>query len=100
MEIKKIVENECPVLKLTGNLVSAETAALDHEITDLIKTSKNVVLDFAGVDYMASAGIRVLLSARNKLDAIGGKLTIRHPNDVVANVLDMTGIANFIEIIE
>lgn len=100
MEIKKLIENGEPVLKLTGNLISAETASLDHEITELLKTTKHIILDFSGVDYMASAGIRVLLSTRNKLTASNGKLTIRHPNDVVSNVLEMTGISAFVEMVD
>lgn len=100
MEIKKLVVNGETVLKLTGNLVSAEMASLDHEITELLKKTKHIILDFSGVDYMASAGIRVLLSTKNKLSVNDGKLTILHPNDVVRNVLDMTGISAFIEMID
>lgn len=100
MEIKKIKVNGETALKLTGNLVSSEVASLDHEITELLKMTTHVILDFASVDYMASAGIRVLLSTKNKLVASNGKLTIYHANDVVQNVLDMTGISAFIEMID
>ena len=55
------------------------------------------MLDFSGLDYISSAGLRVLLSA-HKIMAPKGGMTITHVNEIVQEVFDVTGFADILTI--
>ena len=57
-----------------------------------------VVFDFSGLEYISSAGLRVLLTAQKTMAAAGGKVLVTSPNDMVRGVLDMTGLSGVFEI--
>ena len=57
-----------------------------------------VVFDFSGLEYIASAGLRVLMEAHRALMAKGGGITVAHPNDMVRGVLDMTGLSGVFKV--
>jgi anti-anti-sigma factor len=64
---------------------------------DLFK--KSLALDFAAVDYISSAGLRVLLILQKKIHAAGGSLSVRNLNGTVREVFDMTGFSAILKII-
>lgn len=57
-----------------------------------------VVFDFSGLEYISSAGLRVLMTAQKTMAAAGGKVLVTSPNDMVRGVLDMTGLSGVFEI--
>lgn len=57
-----------------------------------------VVFDFSGLEYISSAGLRVLMTAQKTMAAAGGKVLVVRPNDMVRGVLDMTGLSGVFEI--
>lgn len=57
-----------------------------------------IVFDFAAVEYISSAGLRVLMTAQKAMMAAGGKMTVKSPNTMVRNVLDMTGMSSIFTI--
>ena len=57
-----------------------------------------VVLDFAKLEYISSAGLRVLLATKKALDAQGKKMEIRNINDVVKEVFNVTGFINILNV--
>ena len=60
-------------------------------INESIKDSQTLILDFKGIDYISSAGLRVLLVAFNTMNKQQGKMIVRHPNSNVMNIFTMTG---------
>ena len=69
IEIKK--NNQETVIEIVGRLDTITAPALDKTINDDIGDTKNLVLDLKGVEYISSAGLRVLLSAQKKMQKIG-----------------------------
>ena len=58
-----------------------------------------LVFDFGGVEYIASSGLRVLLSAQKAMSAKGGRMLVAHPNEMVRGVFEVTGLDAVFEIV-
>lgn len=95
IEIKK---NEMEtIVELVGRLDTTTAPSLDKTICDLVATTKNLVLDFQGLEYISSAGLRVLLSAQKKMKQVGS-MKLTHVCEAVMDVLEMTGFADILTI--
>lgn len=98
MQIQKTIEDDVTVLNLNGRVVSSTASSLEKAIDDVLKTENKLILDFSEVDFMASSGIRVLLTAYKRIKVIDGLLILRNVNPAVMNVLEMTGLKDFLDI--
>lgn len=98
MQIQKSKENNVVVLKVIGQLTSQTSPALEATINDVLRTEKNLILDFAELDFLASSGIRVILSTHKKIKNKDGAFVIRNVNKVVMDVFEMTGLRDFLNI--
>ena len=100
MKIEKMMEGEITVLKVAGQLTSATSPELENAINKVLETENNLVLDFAELAFLASSGIRVILSTQKKINAKEGALVIRNVNKVVMDVFEMTGLRDFLNIFQ
>ena len=91
IEIKRNAEET--VIKLVGRLDTTTAPALDKTINEDIADTKNLVLDVKGMEYISSAGLRVLLGAQKKMQKIGSMKVI-HVCAEVMDVFEMTGFAD------
>ncbi len=98
MRIQKTIENGVTVLNITGRLVSTTAADLENAIDSVLDEDNKLILDFSGVEYMASSGIRTLLLASKKIKASDGLLILRNVNADVMYVLEITGLKDFLDI--
>lgn len=96
MKITKTVENGKVILLVDGRLDTVTAPELAAAIAEIEDGVKELVFDFSELEYVSSAGLRVILSTHKKLDAEGGKLVVRHPNDMIQSIFALTG---FIEIL-
>ena len=95
IEIKK---NETEtIIEIVGRLDTITAPALDKTINEDIGDAKNLVLDVKGMEYISSAGLRVLLSAQKKMQKIGSMKVI-NVCEVVMEVFEMTGFADILVI--
>ena len=83
-------------LKITGRLDTTTSPNLDSLINELTEDTKELVFDMSGVEYISSAGIRVLLRAYKKMNTNQGKTRIENVNDIVREVFEMTGLSEMI----
>ena len=97
MEIKELRENEKLTICVTGSLDSITSSDLEEFIRDNIEGVKELVLNFKDLDYVSSAGLRVLLVTL-KVMTTRGSFKIINVNDSVNEVLTMTGFANVLKI--
>ena len=95
IEIKK--NKEETVIEIAGRLDTITAPALDKTISEDIGDTKNLVLDLKGMEYISSAGLRVLLSAQKKMQRIGSMKVI-NVCEAVMEVFEMTGFADILEI--
>ena len=97
MEINKTQEGSKLNLSLVGRLDTVTSPQLQELLDNSLNGIDELVFDFAKLDYISSAGLRVLL-ATNKKMVKAGKMIIRNVNDVVQEVFDMTGFADILNI--
>ncbi len=95
IEIKK--NQQETVIEIVGRLDTITAPALDKTINEIIVDSKNIVIDAKGLEYISSAGLRVLLGAQKKMQKFGSMKLINVCDDVM-EVFEMTGFAEILTI--
>jgi anti-sigma B factor antagonist len=95
IEIKRNAEET--VIELAGRLDTTTAPALDKTINGDVEGTKHLVLDFKSLEYISSAGLRVLLSAQKKMQKIGS-MKVRNVSEEVMEVFEMTGFADILVI--
>ena len=93
IDIKK--NQEETVIKIVGRLDTVTAPALDKTINEDIGDTKNLVLDVKNMEYISSAGLRVLLSAQKKMQKVGSMKVINVCEEVM-EVFEMTGFADIL----
>ena len=96
MTIDKKLENGKLTLALAGRLDSNTSPDLEAAVK--LDGVDELVFDFAGLEYIASAGLRVLLGAQKEMSAKGGKMLVANPNEMVKGVFEVTGLDAVFEI--
>ena len=95
IEIKRNAEEV--VIELVGRLDTNTAPALDKTISEDVSDSQNLVLDLKGLEYISSAGLRVLLAAQKKMQK-SGSLKLINVREIIMDVFDMTGFADILTI--
>lgn len=95
IEIKKS-QNET-VIEITGRLDTITSPALEKTINENIEDTKNLIIDVKGMEYISSAGLRVLLTAQKKIQKIGS-MKILNVCAEVMEVFEMTGFSDILTI--
>ena len=88
---------ELVTLEITGRLDTTTAPNLESVVNELSEDTKELVFDMSGVEYISSAGIRVLLRAYKKMNFIQGKTRIETVNNIVRKVFEMTGLLQMLE---
>ena len=97
MEIKKNQSDDSLVVEIIGRLDAATAPQLEKELNVSLEGIKTLMLDLNQLEYVASAGLRVLLVAQKRMNK-QGSMTIKNVSSEVKEVLDMTGFINFLNI--
>ena len=95
IEIKK--NANATIIEIVGRLDTITAPALEKTISEEIGDTKNLVLDVKGMEYISSAGLRVLLSAQKKMQK-NGSMKVIHVCEEVMEVFEMTGFADILVI--
>ena len=95
IEIKK--NDQETIIEIVGRLDTITAPALDKTISEDIGDTKNLVLDVKGMEYISSAGLRVLLSAQKIMQKIGS-MKVTGVCAEVMEVFEMTGFADILVI--
>lgn len=95
IEIKKNVEET--IVEVAGRLDTTTAPALEKTICEDVGEAKNLVLDLKGLEYISSAGLRVLLAAQKKLQQVGS-MKLKNVYEDVMEVFEITGFADILVI--
>ena len=95
IEIKR--NSEETIIELVGRLDTTTAPALDKTINNDIEGTKKLVLDFKSLEYISSAGLRVILGAQKKMQKLGDMKVINVCEEVM-EVFEMTGFADILTI--
>ena len=88
---------ELVTLGITGRLDTTTAPKLESVISELSEDTKELVFDMSGVEYISSAGIRVLLGAYKKMNANQGTMRVDKAGDLVCEVFEMTGLSEMLK---
>ena len=88
---------ELVTLEITGRLDTTTAPNLESVINELPEDTKELIFDMSGLEYISSAGIRVLLGAYKKMNTNHGIMRIEKANDMVREVFEMTGLLELLE---
>jgi anti-sigma B factor antagonist len=95
IEIKR--NSEETIIELAGRLDTTTAPALDKTINNDVEGTTKLVLDFKSLEYISSAGLRVLLSAQKRMQK-SGSMKVTNVCEEVMEVFEMTGFADILTI--
>ncbi len=95
MSPEQEVRGDITIFKPAGRLDSASSVGLEHAVLERLQSGcKRVVFDLSGVDYISSAGLRVILLAGKRLQPVQGSLVLCGLREDVRGVFEMSGFLN------
>jgi len=98
MEIERIRKADEVEVRITGRLDAHWSGQLDSELTEVVRGgARRIHLDMAGIDYISSAGIRILMKYWKQLQGINGTFRILSPSLNVKNILRVSGLLGLFE---
>lgn len=97
MKIEKITNGKELTIKVEGRLDTVTAPELEKEVKDSVQGVEVLVFDLAGLDYISSAGLRVVLSAQKIMNA-QGKMIVKNVNEAVMEIFEITGFTDVLTI--
>ncbi len=100
MEIIESTQNDTPILKVIGRVDSKTALDFEEKVIDSIQNgSQNVLIDCEELDYISSAGLRVLNKGAKKLKAVKGKIVLFSMEEYIREVFEIAGFDMFLPIV-
>lgn len=97
MNINKELNGNEMVVMLEGKLDTTTAPQLEEEMKPAMEEAEKIVLDFEKLEYISSAGLRVLLSAQKVMVKKGG-VTIKNVNETIMDIFEVTGFVDILTI--
>ena len=97
LNFNKTTENGKAAYTLEGRLDTVTAPDLEQALKETLPEVNELTLDFEKLEYISSAGLRVLLSAQKVMTAKGG-LKITHVNETIIEIFDVTGFSDILTI--
>lgn len=85
-------------IALSGRLDTTTAPQLEEALASALDGVADMVFDFSQIEYISSAGLRILLNTQKKISAAGGSMKLIGVNDVVREVFEVTGFINILSI--
>lgn len=98
MTIKKTVDGDKLVLDLEGRLDTTTAPQLENELKVSLYDIRELTLDMEKLEYLSSAGLRVLLAAQKQMQKQQGNMVIVNVNEIIMEVFEVTGFVDIITI--
>ena len=99
MKITTNISNQNLIISLSGRLDTITSPQLEDEINrNAFDEIETVTLNMRALEYISSAGLRVVLKLHKKMTAQGGQLKLINVNDMIMEIFTMTGMDSFLEI--
>ena len=98
MNITKNYNEKELTLIIEGRVDTITSQELDKEINNEIDNFDSLIMDFTDLDYISSAGLRVLIDIQKKLKATDKSFTIKHVNNAISEIFRMSGFDKILKI--
>lgn len=97
MTIEKKLNGTELNVKIIGRLDTTTAPQLEDELNEILSGITKLVLDFAALDYLSSAGLRVILKAQKTMNK-QGEMIVRNTNETINEIFEITGFADLLTI--
>lgn len=97
MDVIKEFKGDVLTVKLVGRLDTTTAPALEGELSSDLSKAKTLIFDFSSLDYVSSAGLRVLLACQKTMNK-QGSMIIKNVKDEIYEVFEMTGFLDILHI--
>lgn len=97
MKIDKLTNGTELTIKLEGRLDTTTSPALETELKQSINGVQKLVLDFTALEYISSAGLRVLLAAQKVMNR-QGEMIVKNVNETISEIFEVTGFSDILTI--
>ena len=97
MTIDKQLNGTELTITLSGRMDTTTAPQLEAELKASLGGVESLILDFTELDYLSSAGLRVLLAAQKQMNK-QGSMVVRHVNETIAEIFDVTGFCDILTI--
>ena len=97
LNINKTIETGQALFALGGRLDTTTAPELEKELKESLGGVSELTLDFAGLEYISSAGLRVLLAAQKAMNN-RGKMTVKNVNETIMEIFEVTGFSDILTI--
>ena len=97
LTIKKTVENNKAILAPEGRLDSSTAPTMESAVKEVLPDITDLTFDFEKLEYISSAGLRVLLSAQKAMN-MKGKLKVAGVNETIMEIFEITGFSDILTI--
>ena len=97
MTIEKNLSASSLTVAVAGRLDTTTAPELENELKTSLDGVTSLILDFAALDYLSSAGLRVLLAAQKTMNK-QGTMVIRNVNETIAEIFEVTGFVDILTI--
>lgn len=95
MNINKIKDGKTLAIELEGRLDTVSAPQLEAELKSDLNGTEILIFDFSGLEYLSSAGLRVLLSAQKVMNR-QGEMKIKNVNSVIMDIFEITGFTEIL----
>lgn len=97
MDVKKTMNGESLNVCIIGRVDTTTSPALEQELKESFDICNDLVLDFGEVEYISSAGLRVLLSAHKVMSKKGG-MKLKNVSGDIMEIFEVTGFSSILDI--
>ena len=99
MTVNKKIDGTTAIVGVEGRLDTMTAGQLDTEVKQVLSGDvSELVFDFAQLEYISSAGLRVLLSSQKAMNAKKGSMVIRNANELILDVFEVTGFIDILTV--
>lgn len=96
MEIAQQNLDNVIVIKVIGRIDTLTAPELAQAVYEIPSSAKKLIFDFEQLEYISSAGLRVVLTAHKKMDSLDGELIVRNSNEMVKSIFTLTGFSGIL----
>jgi len=98
MNATVVMNGNAMLVKVDGRLDSQSAPELELKINADLDGIASLTLDFTDLLYISSAGLRVVLACKKKMNAVQGEMIVLNPNELVMDVFEATGFSDLLDI--
>ena len=98
MKITTRTEDDVTVVDVSGSLDTQTAGPASEELASIAQGNSKLLLNFEHLEFLSSAGLRVLLRTAKQLNGAGGTMKICSPSGTVKEVMEISGFSNFLDV--